>query len=82
MRYALFLQTYQKYLSVTAARDVSPETAAAVMESDLSGVDVREGSIRVYEGGEACALVLGYTGPVSAEDRGYPACEYHQREDI
>ena len=82
MRYALFLQTYQKYLSVTAARDVSPETAAAVMESDLSGVDVREGSIRVYEGGEACAPVLGYTGPVSAEDRGYPACEYHQREDI
>ena len=68
MRYALFLQTYQKYLSVTAARDVSPETAAAVMESDLSGVDVREGSIRVYEGGEACAPVLGYTGPVSAED--------------
>ena len=68
MRYALFLQTYQKYLSVTAARDVSPETAAAVMESDLSGVDVREDSIRVYEGGEACAPVLGYTGPVSAED--------------
>lgn len=50
MRYALFLQTYQKYLSVTAARDVSPETVAAVMESDLSGMDVREGSIRVYEG--------------------------------
>lgn len=68
MRYALFLQTYQKYLSVTAARDVSPETVAAVMESDLSGMDVREDSIRVYEGGEACAPVLGYTGPVSAED--------------
>lgn len=68
MRYALFLQTYQKYLSVTAARNISPETAAAVMESGLSGVNVKEDSIRVYEGGEACAPVLGYTGPVSAEE--------------
>lgn len=70
MRYALFLQTYQKYLSVTAARDVSLETVAAVKESgkELSGVDVREDSIRVYEGGEACASILGYTGQISAEE--------------
>lgn len=70
LRYALSLQSYQKYLSVTAAKDVSKETAAAIMEnqSELPGVNVREDSIRVYEGGEACASVMGYTGKISTEE--------------
>lgn len=70
LRYALSLQSYQKYLSVTAARDVSEETAAAVMENgdNLPGVGIREDSIRVYHGGEACAPVLGYTGRISVEE--------------
>lgn len=70
LRYALSLQSYQKYLSVTAAKNVSEETAAAIMEcqDELPGVDVREDSIRVYEGGEACAPVLGYTGKISTEE--------------
>ena len=70
VRYALALQSYQKYLSVTVAEDVSEETAAAVMEAqgELPGVNIQEDSIRVYEGGEACASVLGYTGKISTEE--------------
>lgn len=63
LRYALFLQAYQKYLPVTVARNVSEETVAAVLESqaELSGVNVAEDSVRVYEGGESMAPILGYT---------------------
>lgn len=70
MRYALSLHSYQKYLPVTMAENVSEETAAAIMENqaELAGADVQEDSIRVYEGGEACASILGYTGAASVEE--------------
>lgn len=70
VRYSLFLQTYQKYLPITTARNVSQETAAAVMEnqSEMEGVNIEEDSIRVYEGGEACASILGYTGTISTDE--------------
>lgn len=70
MRYALSLHSYQKYLPVTMAENVSDETAAAIMENqpELAGVEIREDSIRVYEGGEACASILGYTGEASVEE--------------
>ena len=70
VRYSLFLQTYQKYLPVIAARNVSQETLAAIMENqpEIEGVNVEEDSIRVYEGGEACAPILGYTGTISVEE--------------
>ncbi len=70
VRYALFLQTYQKYLPVTVARNVSQETSAAIMENqaEITGVNVEEDSIRVYEGGEALAPVLGYTGTISSDE--------------
>lgn len=70
MRYALSLQSFQKYLAVTVAKDVSNESAAEIMErrDELSGVNIQEDSIRVYEGGEACAPILGYTGKISSEE--------------
>ncbi|OUP51167.1 penicillin-binding transpeptidase domain-containing protein [Lachnoclostridium sp. An181] len=70
VRYALSLQAYQKYLPVTVARDISQETVAGIMEnqSELLGVDISEDSIRVYEGGEACSSILGYTGVISSEE--------------
>lgn len=70
VRYALFLQTYQKYLPVTVARNVFQETSAAIMENqaEITGVNVEEDSIRVYEGGEALAPVLGYTGTISSDE--------------
>ena len=70
IRYSLSLQTYQKYLSVTVAKDVSDETVAAIMENqyDILGVDVKQESIRVYDGGEASSSILGYTGTISSEE--------------
>lgn len=70
LRYALSLQSYQKYLPVTVAENVSEETMAAVMEAQdtLPGVDIRQDSMRVYNGGEACAPIVGYTGKISPEE--------------
>lgn len=70
IRYAISLQAYQKYLSVTVAKDVSDETVAAIMESqhDISGVDIKQDTIRVYEGGESCSSILGYVGSISSEE--------------
>ena len=51
-------------------KDVSDETVAAIMENqyDISGVDIKQDTIRVYEGGEACSSILGYTGTISSEE--------------
>ena len=70
IRYELSLHAYQKYLSETVAKDVSDETVAAIMENqyDISGVDIKQDTIRVYEGGEACSSILGYTGTISSEE--------------
>ena len=35
---------------------------------DISGVDIKQDTIRVYEGGEACSSILGYTGTISSEE--------------
>lgn len=53
LRYALTLTSYQKYLAVTAARDISDETRAAVLENQyrLTGAEISEDSIRVYPQG-------------------------------
>lgn len=70
IRYQLSLQSFQRYLAVTVAEDVSPEVIAVISESkgELPGVDIGESTIRVYEGGEACASVMGYIGKISAEE--------------
>lgn len=70
IRYALSLHSYQRYLPVTVAENVSEEVVAVLSEhkGDWKGVEIGEGVIRVYEGGEACASVVGYTGKISAEE--------------
>ena len=70
VRYQLFTISYQKYMTVTIATDVSEDSVAAIMERqvDLPGVDVAEDSIRVYEDSVYFASVLGYTGRISAEE--------------
>ena len=54
MRYAMHLNSYQKYMSTTIATGVSRETAAAVMENKdvLTGVDIAEDSVRKYTDSE------------------------------
>ena len=70
MRYAMGLNSYQQFLSTTLASDVSDETAAAIMEnqSELSGVDIEEESLRRYPDGEYFASIIGYIGPMSQEE--------------
>ena len=70
IRYLLSLTSYQKYLQVTIASNVSDETVAAIEENMpyLEGVDIQEDSIRVYNDAEALAPIIGYTGSPSAEE--------------
>ncbi|MGI6117917.1 MAG: penicillin-binding transpeptidase domain-containing protein [Bilifractor sp.] len=70
VRYQLSLISYQRYVPVVVAEDVSDATVAAVEEnaSELQGVSIQADSKRVYENAEAFASIIGYTGKPSAEE--------------
>ena len=70
IRYILSTNSYQKYIPVTIATNVSEDTVAEIMErkDSLQGVDIAEDSIRVYEDAEYFANLIGYTGKASAEE--------------
>ena len=70
VRYELFTTQYRKYLPVTIAANLSGESVAALTEAKdtLTGVEIAEDSIRVYDCPEAFASLIGYTGKVSSED--------------
>ena len=70
IRYQLGLISFQRYMSVTIATDVSDATVAAVKENAdiLPGVDVTEDYIRVYNSSDALSPILGYTGRPSSEE--------------
>ena len=70
MRYKLNTNSFQKYMAVTIATNVSESTVAAVMEnqSQLQGIDVIDDSVRQYIDDESMGPVLGYTGQASAEE--------------
>ncbi|MFV0364299.1 MAG: penicillin-binding transpeptidase domain-containing protein [Suipraeoptans sp.] len=70
IRYAIGLNSYQKYLETTIAEDVSDKTVAEIMENldDLQGVEVTEDSLRRYNDSEAFASLIGYTGQISSDE--------------
>ena len=70
MRYELNTNSFQKYMAVTIATNVSESTVAAVMEnqSRLKGIDVLEDSVRQYVDDESMGPVLGYTGRASSDE--------------
>ena len=70
IRYILSTNSFQKYIPVTIATNVSEETVAEVTERKdrLQGVDIAEDSIRVYDDAEYFANLIGYTGKASAEE--------------
>jgi penicillin-binding protein 2 len=70
IRYTLSTNSFQKYLSVNIATDVSEKTVSAIMENkgDLQGVDIAEETKRVYVDGEYFASVIGYTGKASTDE--------------
>ena len=67
IRYALYLSSYQKYIAIGIAEDVSDQTVAMIREhaSELQGVEVREDTKRVYDYPEYFSHILGYTGKIS-----------------
>lgn len=70
VRYAISLNSFQKYIATTIAEDVSQETVVAVMENldELQGVDIEEESLRRYTDSKCFASIIGYTGQISQEE--------------
>lgn len=59
IRYQIWLNSYQKYISTTIAEDVSDATVADIMENldKLSGINVEEESLRKYDDSK-CLQIL------------------------
>ncbi len=70
IRYALSNNSYQKYVAVTIATDISEKTVATIMENAdfYQGVEIVEDTIRVYNDAEYFSNIIGYTGTVSTEE--------------
>ena len=70
IRYQIWLNSYQKYISTTIAEDVSEATVADVMENldKLSGINVEEETLRKYTDSKCFANIIGYTGQISQEE--------------
>lgn len=70
VRYALWLNRFQQYMSVTIARDISDESVAELSEnnSELVGIDVVVDSIRVYNDSQYFAHIIGYIGNISIDE--------------
>lgn len=67
IRYNLYLNSYQKYVTTTIAKDVSEKTMVAINENeaDLTGVSISEQTVRKYNDSIYFAPILGYTGTIS-----------------
>lgn len=70
LRSAINQNSYQKYVSTTIAKNISERSMSRLMESKgyYVGVDVVESSIRIYNESLYYANIIGYTGPISAEE--------------
>ncbi len=69
-RSTLQANAYQRYNSITIARDVKDETVSQLLENTgiLQGINVTESYKRVYNDALYFAPIIGYTGQVSAEE--------------
>lgn len=70
IRYAMNLNSYQKYIATTVATDVCKETVAVVLENSdsLEGVSIAEDTVRKYVDSEYFCHIVGYTGKVSIDE--------------
>lgn len=62
--------SFQRYQSVTIARNVGQATMAQITEckSKYPGIDISEEYLRVYVNAESMAPLIGYTGQISEEE--------------
>lgn len=70
IRYAISLNSFQKYIPTTIASNVSDETVAEIMENSdrLQGVNIAEDFLRRYTDSKYFASLIGYTGKISQEE--------------
>lgn len=70
VRFGMFENSYQKYISTTIASNVSDESVAYISEHahELQGVEVVEDTIRKYNDSKYFASIIGYTGKISQEE--------------
>ena len=70
IRYQMELEEFSDNNNFTLAEDVSSRTVATVKERGLTseGADITETSYRVYADGTLAPHLLGYVGPIYAED--------------
>ncbi len=81
IRYAISLNSYQKFIATTIAEDVSDETVAVIMEhlDDLQGISIAEESMRRYADSYCFANLIGYIGQISQEE--YDALSKEQQKE-
>ena len=70
VRWQLSLVSFQRYMPVTVARNVSDETVAAVLENtaNMIGVNVIDDYSRIYTTSLDMGPIIGYTGQPSQEE--------------
>ncbi len=70
IRYAMSLNSYQKYIPTVIASNVSNETVSTILENstELPGVNVSENSVRKYNNSVYFAQIMGYTGKISEDE--------------
>lgn len=80
VRYNMNLNSFNRYVTITIASDVSAETVAEIKENmvDLQGVSIGEESLREYPDSIYFASIIGYTGKISQEE--YDALSEEQQK--
>lgn len=70
VRYEVWLNRYQQYMTVNIASNISKESYAAITENmdTLLGMDVSIESNRVYNDALYFAHIIGYIGNISSEE--------------
>lgn len=70
VRYNIAQNSFQKYIATTIASDVSFSSVAYIKENmnELTGVDIKETSVRYYVDSEYFAHLVGYVGTISTEE--------------
>lgn len=70
IRYAMSLNSYQKYIPTVIASNVNEKTVAIIMENvnELQGISIAEDNIRKYNNSVYFAHILGYTGKISEDE--------------
>ena len=70
IRYDMHLNSYQKYIPIVIADQVSEKTVAAIEEhrDSLSGISIAEASQRYYPDSKYFSPLIGYTGKISRSE--------------